>query len=169
MTPLETRKAQLREYIEARVRKVGGCWLWNRSITQFGYGNLSLNKKNIKAHRLSWEVYHGEIPKGKLVCHKCDVRSCVNPEHLFIGTHKDNMDDCAKKGRNYLQKNPYKTNLRKLNADQIHEIKLLYKRESYSKSNALELGNKFGVNKSTIIRIANGRHWKNLNKIAGDE
>ena len=76
-----------------------GCWLWTAGGRGTGYGAIKYNGKIVDAHRVSWILHFGEIPEGMFICHKCDVRKCVNPDHLFIGTHKDNMQDCIKKGR----------------------------------------------------------------------
>lgn len=88
---------------------VTGCWVWNGSILtqdvgkhygRFRVGSRSDNSRGfITAHRYSYLVYKGEIPKGMLVCHTCDNPKCFNPDHLFIGTHKDNTQDMIKKGR----------------------------------------------------------------------
>lgn len=76
-----------------------GCWIWQSTIAWRGYGLYSMNRKRLAAHRASWIIHKGEIPDGLFVLHKCDVRTCVNPDHLFLGTQKDNMQDCIKKGR----------------------------------------------------------------------
>lgn len=76
-----------------------GCWLWKSTITIHGYGLHNYKRKRMAAHRVSWILHNGEIPQGLFVLHKCDVRSCVNPAHLFLGTQSDNMQDCIKKGR----------------------------------------------------------------------
>lgn len=75
------------------------CWLWQAAVIHNGYGQFTYKYKGIKAHRFSYELYKGEIPKGMLVCHSCDVRNCVNPDHLWLGTQKDNIQDMFKKGR----------------------------------------------------------------------
>lgn len=77
-----------------------GCWLWLGSKrSQNGYGRIKAGGRTVPAHRYAWELFRGPIPDGMIVCHKCDVPPCVNPNHLFVGTHKDNAADRDTKGR----------------------------------------------------------------------
>lgn len=86
----------------ARVRipeDPAACWLWTGAKTVLGYGQGRRKDKQPYAHRIMWNTLYGEIPAGHVVCHVCDVPSCVNPSHLFVGTQKDNMRDKQAKGR----------------------------------------------------------------------
>lgn len=79
-----------------------GCWLWVGAANRDGYGLFCGSRKGKAqhlAHRISWELFRGPIPQGVEVCHRCDVRCCVNPDHLFLATHTDNMADMYRKGR----------------------------------------------------------------------
>lgn len=77
-----------------------GCWLWESRADRGGYGWLKeIGRKYLRAHRLSWTLHRGEIPPGMCVLHKCDTPACVNPDHLFLGTHLDNARDRVQKGR----------------------------------------------------------------------
>lgn len=79
-----------------------GCWLWTGAVDKDGYGQIKEHGKQVKAHRVSWKIHHGELPEFSVVCHQCDTPSCVNPAHLFLGTHADNMKDRDAKGRTSL-------------------------------------------------------------------
>lgn len=118
-----------------KISKTKSCWIWLGCLRgKSGYGAFKLNNKVIDAHRVSYEIHNGEIPKGFYVCHTCDNRKCVNPKHLFLGTAKDNWKDGYDKGRIKLLggikhkktvKHPSVTSYRKYNC-RCNECKLLH-------------------------------------------
>ena len=136
------------------------CWEWQgKRSRQTQYGRIRVLGKEYFAHRLSWIIHHGTIPGGLCVLHRCDVPACVNPHHLFTGTHDDNMQDMFHKGRNpgkpptYLgERNPNS----RLTADQVREIRQRYRDgvESYA-----ALGREFNVPGSAVRKIILGINW----------
>jgi hypothetical protein len=131
------------------------CWVWRSSVDSIGYGTFPFNGE-VKAHRVSYRMFKGEIPDGLFVLHKCDNRQCVNPDHLFLGTQKDNMIDMASKKRGKYpslcgEKNP----MAKLTKETVEEIRKMV--ESGSKQ--IDACKKFGVSPMTVSRIIRRESW----------
>lgn len=138
--------------------KKGECWEWTGKVSARGYGTfqekINGKKKDCTAHRRSYEAFIGEIPKDLFVLHKCDNRKCCNPDHLFVGTHSDNMQDMLSKGRqNYPSGEQHYA--KKLNNEDVFEIRKLDEK-GFSHE---EIGEKYGVNRATIWDIANKKTW----------
>jgi hypothetical protein len=137
------------------------CWEWQGHKNEFGYGLTSFaeyGKKNLRTHRIAWQITKGEIPDGLFVCHRCDNPACVNPSHLFLGTHKENMEDMTKKGRHHDLKGEQKSQ-HKLTEKQIIEI---HQRYSAGGIYQRELAEEYGVHDSVICRILKGKTWKHV-------
>jgi len=127
---------------------ISDCWQWNGTKDKDGYGRF-FSGKHTKSHRLSYSLQYGDISEGMCVLHKCDNPSCVNPNHLFLGTHKDNSIDMVNKGRNpdiRGENNPYA----KLTNEQIKEIRKLGESTDLSQQ---KIADKYGVCQRHISRI----------------
>lgn len=98
----------IEERFWSKVLKTPTCWLWQgKKFPRTGYGQFTIRRKTVLAHRTAHELAIGPIPAGMLVCHRCDVRDCVRPDHLFLGTYSDNMRDASSKMRLPTQKNTH--------------------------------------------------------------
>lgn len=130
-----------------------GCWLFTGAKSSFGYGVIIDGGRQKLTHRVSYQLHCGAIPEGALVCHTCDVRHCVNPAHLFIGTHDDNNKDKVDKGRQ-----PHGSAIvnSKLSEQDARDI-LRNVSETHT-----AIAKRYGVAQSTVSRIKSGRRWKYL-------
>lgn len=130
------------------------CWEWVGSKLPNGYGHLKIENKTFYVHRVSYMLFVGHIPEGMLVCHSCDNRACVNPNHLFLGTNQDNMDDMKNKGRQNKVKGEDQGS-HKFTEQDIYKIRVMLK-HGYKLREIAEI---FAVNKSSISAIKTGRRW----------
>lgn len=149
LTPLERFEQKVSRVTES------GCWIWTAAVNKHGYGKATVGGKDITAHRWSWELHRGSIPSGMCVCHSCDVTACVNPDHLWLGTNKDNNDDKMRKGRQGTFVPPPK---RKFTDDQIREIRAL--RDTMG---VVAIGKLYGVDNTNISRISNRVTYAHVN------
>ncbi len=153
------------------VKKTETCWEWTRQISQIGYGRFFFRKKGWMAHRVSWTLSCGEIPPGLFVLHHCDVRRCVRPDHLFLGTQKQNIQDAVRKGRmatgdrHGQRLHPERvargehSGKSKLTEEQVREIR--YRRNVEGELVAV-LAADYHVAESRICAIAAYKEWKHV-------
>lgn len=150
----ERARATLEKYT---VMNANGCRVWvGRAVANLGYGRFSIGHDsiNVRAHRAAWILANGPIPDGIYVCHKCDNPKCTNPEHLFLGTPRDNMLDKKVKGRCIpppVHRGEAHHNA-KLTSETVQEIRA-------SGDSAKILSARFGVSEETIYRVRRGKSW----------
>ncbi len=149
----------LEKRFELSFEKSPLCWVWKKATDRDGYGVLQgANGKQVRAHRVSYQLLVGEFDEKLMVLHRCDNPSCVNPDHLFLGTNMDNVKDKVTKGRCV---NPCgeESVLAVLSEKMVKEIRRRYKPRTKRNSGAA-LAREFGVSPSTVNRIVRGLRWK---------
>lgn len=138
-----------------RVDASGECWEWTAGKNSLGYGKISIDAKNVYAHRLAYILAYGFIPNGLFVCHHCDNPGCVKPSHLFVGTQSDNLKDAASKGR--IPQGTIHWNSRLVEND-IHEIRRLH---SLGVSQPL-LAKMWKICQPQVSKIVYRVQWRNI-------
>lgn len=158
-----------------RVEQTDSCWIWRGSRSANGYGKLTVDRRTRSAHRFAWEQTYGPIPAGLYVLHRCDVRACVRPEHLFLGTAADNAADAIAKGRwttgarNGSVRHPEsrprgeRHPMARLTERQVAEIRARRDEGAMYR----EIGEEFGISKSTVFAIVSGRIWSHVAPSSG--
>jgi hypothetical protein len=145
---------------------MSGCWLWTGAMVRgTGYGSFRVVQSGVVmgAHRAAWTLYRGQIPAGMQVCHRCDNRLCVNPDHLFVGTAFDNMADAARKGRMKWKTDASMRNLKRgedhhstpLTDDDVRAIRS-------SELSGVELARRYGITPTSLSRIRRGLVWRHI-------
>lgn len=132
-----------------KVEKTDYCWNWIAALNCEGYGQFKLNGTMKAAHRVSWEIHNGPIQNQLHVLHKCDNPQCINPDHLFLGTHQDNSDDKMAKNRQSV----------KLTKEQVLEIRYKY---SLGNTSTRKLANEYKIHNTTISRIIHRKYWNHI-------
>lgn len=155
------RRAIVEKRFWEKARIVDGCWIWTgarkRGVGPQSYGNFKLEKRlTVRAHRLAFALGKGRSPGALCVCHRCDTPACVNPDHLFLGTHKDNSDDKIAKGRTrHADASGEKNPGAKLTLGQVQEIRGLI----LGGETNVSIAARFGVTHQLVSRIRRGRSW----------
>ena len=135
------------------IKSESGCWLMVPGSR--GYSKIKFLGRTEAAHRVSYELYNGSVPVGMMVCHRCDVRNCVNPDHLFLGTALENMQDKVQKGRHKGAKSGENHHKAKLTEWQVEEIR---KRLGHGETQSA-IAKDYGTTQSTISHIKRRRNW----------
>jgi len=149
------RSMPLKQRLLRRIVKTkNGCWEWQGSLKNNGYGELHFKSKKLYTHRAAWMVYKGPIPKGLCILHKCDNRSCINLDHLFLGTYQDNSQDMYKKGRENKAQGE-NNGLAKLNVEQVKKIRKDTRCQDI-------IAKSYGVAQCTIQAIKSRRTWQHV-------
>lgn len=129
-----------------------GCWIWTGSTAHYGHGIISVHGKHALAHRISWTLHHGPIPDGVMICHKCDVPACINPDHLYVGNAKTNSADMV--SRNRIARGET-SGTAKLTAKQVIAIR----KDDRTRS---DIAADFGVSTTMVNNIKSGKAWRHL-------
>lgn len=164
----EDRKSSYLDRFFKKIEKTKSCWIWKGGLDKDGYGQFNFKENNInnhvRSHRFSYFLHKGEIPINMNILHKCDNPKCVNPDHLFIGTTQDNVNDRQRKGRSYNGDNLLKiikrgeeNNMSKLKEKDIIEIRKL---SATLKQN--KIAKMFNVERHTIHKITSYKTWKHV-------
>ena len=140
-----------RERIESNVERVGDCWVWRGCAGKDGYGVITIGRRQYRAHRIAYELFHGQEANGLLVCHSCDTPLCVNPRHLFLGTPRANTQDMIAKARRHCMRDADHP-LTKIN----HAQRALIIDRRRAGDNLKAIAADFGVSFQTISAIAVG-------------
>lgn len=145
----------------SKVNKTDTCWLWTAGTAWDGAGVFKVSGKDVRAYRYSYELIYGPIPQGLLICHRCDNPACVRPDHLFLGTHLDNVRDKIAKGRERLPDRMYGSNHPNalLSADQVREIRALYATGKYSRA---KLARMYNVSEWCVRDAIHRKTWKHI-------
>lgn len=139
-------------------RGVDECWLWLALLSTSGYGKLWVAEQTyVLAHRWSYENFIGPIPVGAEMCHSCDTPACVNPLHLFVGTHQENMADSSSKGRQKNTRAGDKNGRAVLSHEQVSQIRLRYVPR---RGILTEMAREYGVSRSAISQVVLGKTWQ---------
>ena len=145
----------LRSRIKARSEvDAHGCWIWKGNVGANGYGKLSVNGKEVAAHRAAFEAFNGAIPAGLSVCHRCDNPRCVNPQHLWTGTHSENLADMKAKGRARAPRGE-RCKSAKLVPEQVRAIRA-------DTRGARAVAADYGINETTVSNIRACRRWRHV-------
>lgn len=149
---------------ESQFTKTAGCWVWKACKR---YGTFSYRGKDVAAHRFAYRIYVGQIPNKLQVCHSCDNPKCVNPNHLFLGTQKDNLDDMLSESRDnrtgpITSAKGERHGRHKLTKSQVLEIRRRHLRTGYYKSNSQSLAEEFGVDYTMINKIVSRKYWTHI-------
>lgn len=150
---------KLLDRLMSRISKAqSGCWEWSLGVCTAGYGRLSYCGKNRVASRVMWIAVHGSIPNGLWVLHRCDNPKCINPDHLFLGTRRDNIDDMVRKGRASAPRGTA-CNKAKLTEEIVWQIRKEHHQDGIG---FRPLGRKYGVSDAAIRKLISGHSWRHV-------
>jgi len=140
--------------------KTDTCWLWKKGRNRGGYPLVHAGGVGSElAHRIAWTLTHGPIPSGLKVCHTCDVRHCINPAHLFLGTQRDNMRDCKQKGRWPVRPRGGDNHKAKVSEADVRAIRCVYAAKLKTQA---EIAGDYGVTQAVVSKIVRRDTWKHL-------